>query len=85
MPLTGRDVWEAIVKAGLLSGPYDPKTNRHCATADVLAVTPHDHIELFNERSEPPTDDSSGSAVSFATKGTGLLQLRPSDRGLANW
>jgi hypothetical protein len=37
MPLTGRDVWEAIVKAGLLSGPYDPRTNRHCANADVLA------------------------------------------------
>jgi hypothetical protein len=37
MPLTGKDVWEAIVKAGLLSGPYDPKTNRHCRNADVLA------------------------------------------------
>jgi hypothetical protein len=37
MPLTGKDVWDAIVKAGLLSGPYDPKTNRHCADADVLA------------------------------------------------
>jgi hypothetical protein len=37
MPLTGRDVWEAIVKAALLSGPYEPKTNRHCANADVLA------------------------------------------------
>jgi hypothetical protein len=37
MPLTGKDVWDAIVKAGLLSGPYDPKTNRHCANADVLA------------------------------------------------
>jgi len=37
MPLTGKDVWEAIVKAGLLSGPYDPRTNRHCANADVLA------------------------------------------------
>ena len=37
MPLTGRDVWEAIVKAGLLSGPYEPRTNRHCANADVLA------------------------------------------------
>jgi hypothetical protein len=38
MPLTGKDVWEAIVKAGLLSGPYDPRTNRHCANADVLAA-----------------------------------------------
>jgi hypothetical protein len=30
-------VAKAIVKAGLLSGPYDPRTNRHCANADVLA------------------------------------------------
>jgi hypothetical protein len=30
-------VWEAIVKAGLLSGPYDPRSNRHCANADLLA------------------------------------------------
>ena len=37
MSLTGKDVWEAIVKAGLLSGPYGPRTNRHCANADVLA------------------------------------------------
>jgi hypothetical protein len=37
MPLTGKDVWEAIVKTGLLSGPYDPRTNRHRANADVLA------------------------------------------------
>ena len=37
MPLTGKDVWDAIVKAGFLSGPYDPRTNRHCASADVLA------------------------------------------------
>jgi hypothetical protein len=37
MPLTGKDVWEAIVKAGLLSGPYEPRTNRHCANADLLA------------------------------------------------
>src|SRR5271155_4047173 len=37
MPITGKDMWEAIVKAGLLSGPYDPRTNRHCANADVLA------------------------------------------------
>ena len=35
--LTGRDVWEAIVKLGWLSGSYDPKTNRHCANADALA------------------------------------------------
>jgi hypothetical protein len=37
MPITGKDMWEAIVKAGLLSGPYEPRTNRHCANADVLA------------------------------------------------
>ena len=37
MPLTGKDVWEAIVKAGLLSGPYEPRTNRLCANADMLA------------------------------------------------
>ena len=37
MPLTGKDVWEAIVRLGLASGPYDPKTNRHCANADRIA------------------------------------------------
>ena len=37
MPLTGRDVWEANVKLGLVSGPYDPKTNRYCANADRIA------------------------------------------------
>jgi hypothetical protein len=37
MSLTGKDVWEAMVNAGLLSGPYGPRTNRHCANADVLA------------------------------------------------
>jgi hypothetical protein len=37
MPLTRKDVWEAIVKAGLLSGPYEPRTNRQCANADMLA------------------------------------------------
>ena len=35
--LTGRDVWEAIVKLGWVSGSYDPKTNRQCANADALA------------------------------------------------
>jgi hypothetical protein len=33
----GRDVWEAHVKLGLMSGPYDPKTNRYCANADRIA------------------------------------------------
>jgi hypothetical protein len=37
MPLTGRDVWEANVKLGLMSGPYDPKTDRYCANADRIA------------------------------------------------
>src|SRR5712692_5894671 len=37
MPLTGKDVWEAIVRLGLASGPYDPKTNRHCANAERIA------------------------------------------------
>jgi len=37
MTLTGRDVWEAIVKLGLMSGPYDPKTNRYCANAEKIA------------------------------------------------
>ncbi len=37
MPLTGRDVWEANVKLGLMSGPYDPKTNRYCANANRIA------------------------------------------------
>ncbi len=37
MSLTGKDVWEAVVKAGLSSGPYEPRTNRQCANADVLA------------------------------------------------
>jgi hypothetical protein len=29
MPLTGKDVWDAIVKLGLMSGPYDPRTNSY--------------------------------------------------------
>jgi hypothetical protein len=37
MPLTGKDVWDAIVKLGLLSGPYDPRTNRSCANAENIA------------------------------------------------
>jgi hypothetical protein len=37
MPLTGRDVWEAIVKLGLMSGPYDPRTNRYCENAEKIA------------------------------------------------
>jgi len=37
MTLTGRDVWEAIVKLGMIVGPYDPKTNRRCANAEKIA------------------------------------------------
>ena len=37
MPLTGKDVWDAIVKLGLMSGPYDPSTNRYCANAEKIA------------------------------------------------
>ena len=35
--LTGKDVWDAIVKLGLTSGPYDPRTNPHCANAEKIA------------------------------------------------
>jgi len=38
MRLTGKDVWEVIVKLGLMSGPYDPKTSRYCANADRIAA-----------------------------------------------
>jgi hypothetical protein len=37
MSLTGRDVWDAIVTLGLMSGPYDPRTNRYCANAEKIA------------------------------------------------
>jgi hypothetical protein len=37
MPLTGKDVWDAIVKLGWMTGRYDPKTNRSCANADNIA------------------------------------------------
>jgi hypothetical protein len=37
MSLTGKDVWDAIVKLRLLSGPYDPRTNRSCANAENIA------------------------------------------------
>ena len=38
MPLTGKDVWDAIIKLGLMSGPYDPRTNRYCANAEKIAA-----------------------------------------------
>ena len=37
MPLTGNDVWDASVKLGLMSGPYDPRTNKYCANAEKIA------------------------------------------------
>lgn len=37
MPLTGKDVWDAIVRLGLMTGPYDPRTNRSCANAENIA------------------------------------------------
>ena len=37
MPLTGKDVWDAIVKLGLMSGPYDPIANSYCANAEKIA------------------------------------------------
>ena len=37
MRLTGKDVWDAIIKLGLMSGPYDPRTNRYCANAENIA------------------------------------------------
>ena len=30
-------MWEANVKLGLVSRPYDPKTNRYCANAGRIA------------------------------------------------
>jgi len=37
MSLTGKDVWDAIVTLGLMSGPYEPRTNRYCANAEKIA------------------------------------------------
>jgi hypothetical protein len=37
MPLSGRDVWEALVKLGLMGGAYDPLRNRSCLNADRVA------------------------------------------------
>jgi hypothetical protein len=44
MPFTGKDVWEVIVKLGLMSGPYDPKTNRYCSNADRIANLLNDEL-----------------------------------------
>ena len=35
--LTGKDVWDAIVKLGLRSGPYDLRTNPYCRNAENIA------------------------------------------------
>ena len=37
MSLTGKDVWDALVRLGLMSGLYDPRRNHHCANADNIA------------------------------------------------
>jgi hypothetical protein len=37
MSLTGRNVWDAMVKLGLMSGPYDPRNNRSCLNAEKIA------------------------------------------------
>jgi hypothetical protein len=44
MPLTGKAVWEVIVKLGLMSGSYDPKNNRYCANADRIAIELNDEL-----------------------------------------
>src|SRR5271167_4222727 len=68
MPLTGKDVWAAIVKAGLLSGPYDPRTNQAGAPREyVLRPSrgrPHDKTQDFSSavRSERPALAPSPSA-----------------------
>ena len=38
MPLTGKDVWDALVKLGLMSGAYEPQKNRRCLNAAQIAV-----------------------------------------------
>jgi hypothetical protein len=38
MQLTGKDVWDAIVKLGLMSGPYDPQKNSYCANAEKISA-----------------------------------------------
>src|SRR5215469_17058863 len=67
MPPTGKDVWDATVKAGLLRGPYDPGRNPHCANADVLAALLN---EVLNRRDNwlpnllrPRTQCASGKPV----------------------
>jgi hypothetical protein len=37
MSIMGKDVWDAMVKLGFLNGPYDPRTNLHCANANNIA------------------------------------------------
>ena len=55
MPLAGKDVWEAIVKLGILSGPYDPKTNRYCANADRIAAVLNDVLHKQESNWLPST------------------------------
>ena len=37
MSLTGRDVWDAFVKLGLMSGLYHPRNNHFCLNAEKIA------------------------------------------------
>ena len=37
MSLTGKDVWDAIVRLGLRERPIRPRTNRSCVNADNIA------------------------------------------------
>jgi len=45
MSLTGKEVWDAIVKLGLMSGPYEPKKNQYCANAEKIAVLLNEVLE----------------------------------------
>ena len=38
MSLSGKDVWDALVKLGLMGGPYDPQKNRQCMNAARIAI-----------------------------------------------
>lgn len=37
MPLSGKDVWDAMLKLGMVTGPYAPNANSRCANADRIA------------------------------------------------
>ena len=77
MPLTGKDVWDSIVKAGFLSGPYDPKRNRYCANADVLAG-------LLNEVLSRRTPESRAAELHEWAKAHGQNQPSSNDGATNN-